>query len=80
MPLFPIRLDSGRVFFHQFSKDHPLKYRENQHRQQIIHHGAIGRIGQQPDAQDIASRRAPHQTGQKQQGVPFDFHPQPPFE
>ena len=74
MPLLQISADPGRMLFHQFSEDEPLKHSKNQDGQQTIAHREIGRIGQQTNAQDIDPCRAPHQTGQKQQSIPFYLH------
>ena len=74
MPFFHIGMDSGCVFVHQLAKDEFLKHSKNQDRQQKIQNGALGWICNQSDAQDVKTRRTPHQTGQEQQGISFYFH------
>ena len=75
MPFLQIGGNPGSVLFDQPSKDKILKYSKHQYRQQRVQHRNIGRIGHYADPKDIESRRAPYQTGQKQQRIPFYFHP-----
>lgn len=72
--LLLVGADAGRVFVHQPSENEDLEYGEYNGGQQIIDDRAVGRVGQQADAQNVEARRAPDQSGNEQQGVPFDFH------
>ena len=79
MPLFLIGMDSGRMLFHQLSKDECLKHSKDQGGQQNIQHGPIRWVCDQANTKNVEARRAPHQTGQEQQGVSFYFHRLPSF-
>lgn len=72
--LLLIGADVGRVFVHQPSENEDLEYGEYNGGQQIIDDRAVGRAGQQADAQNVEARRAPDQSGNEQQSVPSDFH------
>lgn len=72
--LLLIGADPGCVLVHQLPENEDLKNGKYQRRQQIVDNRAVGRVGQQADAQNVEARRAPDQSGNEQQGVPSDFH------
>ena len=72
--LLLVGADAGRVFVHQPSENEDLEYGEYNGGQQIIDDRAVGRAGQQADAQNVEARRAPDQSGNEQQSVPPDLH------
>ena len=71
--LILVGADAGRVLFHQPSENENLENDKYQRGQQIVDNRAVGGVGQQADAQNVEARRAPDQSGNEQQGVPFDF-------
>lgn len=72
--LLLVGADAGRVFVHQPSENEDREYGEYNGGQQIIDDRAVGRAGQQADAQNVEARRAPDQSGNEQQSIPLDFH------
>ena len=72
--LLLIGADPGCVLVHQLPENEDLKNGKYQRRQQIVDNRAVGRVGQQADAQNVEARRAPDQSGNEQQSVPPDLH------